>query len=312
VTVVDELAPFIGALNLDRLRLGAPRRFIFFCGGKIDKTKSRPPSLRDYLLRELKGRNAVDGAEFVCAETATQLFRDSGYGDLIAFEEDIAHLSDIILVIGESAGSLTELGAFSMNETISRRLKIIVRDDYYNQESFIRHGPLRHMEQKYSDSVSSYPWRVYSDDSGIIKSTAAPHITNIRQELVDRLSTVSATEAFLLSNRRHTMILIYWILHVLRAAIIKEIVEALDRFGIKENQDSVKRYLYCMRVAEWIGEKKYGHPTYYYPRIDRDPLEYAFNDVKIRDHTRWKSIIAERLTSRALRRPKVVLELVGS
>jgi hypothetical protein len=141
VTAADALAPFIGALNLSRLRLGPPRRFIFFCGGRIDLKSTRPLSLRDYLHREFVGAKAINDAKFVYAESATQLYRDSKYRDLIAFEEDIAQISDIVLIIGESAGSLTELGAFSMNNAIAPRLKIIIQDKYYDSESFIRYGP---------------------------------------------------------------------------------------------------------------------------------------------------------------------------
>lgn len=272
MTAANVLAPFIKAINLSRLRLGPPRRFIFFCGGKIDSNSSKPLSLRDYLSRELTGAKSIDDAHFVYAESATQLYRDSKYKDLIAFEEDIAQISDIVLIIGESAGSLTELGAFSMNAAIAPRLKIIIQDDHYSQESFIRNGPIRHMEDMRDDSVSSYPWRISSTDRKIIKSSAAPHVPNIRHELVDRLAKVAAKETFSVHNKRHIMISIFWIVQRLRGAILKEIADSLAHFDISETPENIRKYLYCMRVADWIGEKKYGNPVYYYPQIDRDPF----------------------------------------
>ena len=64
-----------------------------------------------------------------------------------------------------------------------------------------------------------------------------------------------------------------------------EIADSLAHFGVTETQENIRKYLYCMRVAEWIGEKKYGNPVFYYPKVDRDPFEYAFtvptNDPKV-------------------------------
>jgi hypothetical protein len=214
----------------------------------------------------------------------------------------------IVLIIGESAGSLTELGAFSMNIEIAPRLEIITQDKYYSHESFIRNGPLRHMEKLWPDSVSSYDWRTNSHDNTIVKSSAAPHVTRIRQELVDRLAKVNAKEKFDRSNKRHIMILIFWIVQRLRGAIPKEISESLARFGVNETQDNILNFLYCMRVADWIGEKKYGHPIYYYPTVNTDPFEYAFL-VKTNDPLRFKSDVAAQMRKRDVSRPKPVLKL---
>jgi hypothetical protein len=155
-----------------------------------------------------------------------------------------------------------------MNAAIAPRLKIIVQDKYYSDESFIRNGPIRHMEESWEDSVSSYPWSVSSGDNTIKKSSAAPHVSSTRQELIDRLAKVAAKEALDVTNKRHVMILIFWIVQRLRGAILKEIADSLSHFGVTETQENIRKYLYCMRVADWIGEKKYGHPIYYYPKVE--------------------------------------------
>ena len=59
--------------------------------------------MRHYLLNERKiGRRLK--ADIVLAETANQLYRDTAYKDLITFEEDIAKISALVLVIAESSG----------------------------------------------------------------------------------------------------------------------------------------------------------------------------------------------------------------
>jgi hypothetical protein len=96
--------------DLDHSKLGFkyPSKFIFLCGGVISKT-GKAISLRDYLyrVRNIEGRLA---GGIILAEEATQLYRDSHYRDLISFEEDIARIAAIVLVIPESPGSLAELG----------------------------------------------------------------------------------------------------------------------------------------------------------------------------------------------------------
>jgi hypothetical protein len=166
------------------------------------------------------------------------------------------------------------------------------------------------MEDLREDAVSSYPWRINVKDGTIIKSSAAPHVSSIRQELIERLTKVAAKETFQPGNKRHIMILIFWIVQRLRGAILKEIAESLSHFGITETPENIRKYLYCMRVADWIGEKKYGHPVYYYPRIDHDPFEYAFSGTA-NDPLRFKSDVAAGISRRDLSRPRPVLDLVG-
>jgi hypothetical protein len=255
VSAADILAPFATALDLDRLQLASPRRFIFFCGGRVDE-HGRPFSLRDLTVRKLKGRNAINDVHIVLAESATQLFRDSKYRNLVAFEEDIAQLADIIFLISESAGSLTELGAFSMIPDIARRLRVLVRDDHFNQDSFIKFGPLRQLEDVNDTYVCSFPWKTRLDGS-IVALSAKPYMNDIRNELVQWLDDIAKSEAFNSTLNRHKMLLIYWIVYVLRGAILKDIVESLHHFQVDLDADEVRPYLYCMRVAEWVGERKY-------------------------------------------------------
>jgi hypothetical protein len=90
------------------------------------------------------------------------------------------------------------------------------------------------MEELRDDSVSSYPWKVNSKQKKIVKASAAPHVSNIRQELIDRLASVAAAEMFSAGNKRRIMISTFWIVQRLRGAILKEIGDALAHFGITE------------------------------------------------------------------------------
>jgi hypothetical protein len=311
VSVTEIIKPFVDAMNLGKVRIGPSQRFIFFCGGRLSEPPARPASLRDYLRRRIAGTAKIPNVNFVFAESATGLFRDSGYSDLIQFEADIAQISEIVLLIAESAGSLTELGAFAMHEWIAPRLHVLIQMEYYHAESFIRQGPLRLMLDRHN-AVSFYPWKTRSDGSLKITSISS-HIRNIKKDITTRLKRIPKTEEFDRTLPRHVMIAIFWCIYILRGATIKEITEILPLLNVVRTEAEIRKYLYCMRVAGWVEETQYGHTVWFYNRVDIDPFNYSFKPgAPKRDSLRWKSDIAEAIKRSHLRRPKPIVSAIGS
>ena len=158
--MTESLSKLFSDLDLDLVRIRRPSKVVFFCGGAMAGRSSAAPgveSLRNYLINTCEIRSKISG-EIVLAEGATTLYRDSGYHDLISFEEDIARLSAIILVIAESPGSLAELGAFASNDTIRKKLAIIVEHIHYDAESFIRFGPIERLRLENDSRVAVFSW----------------------------------------------------------------------------------------------------------------------------------------------------------
>jgi hypothetical protein len=116
-----ELDRLFSDLDFDKLRLQRPSKFIFFCGGKLSDDDNGASSMRHYLLRQRRIGKRLKG-HVILAEAANQLYRDTDYHDLITFEEDIAKISAMVLVVAESAGSLAELGAFASNDITKQSL----------------------------------------------------------------------------------------------------------------------------------------------------------------------------------------------
>ena len=112
--MTDDLLNLFNDLDRAKLRLRRPSKFIFFCGGRLTNQDGAAASLRYYLLNDRKISGRLD-TDVILAERANQLYRDTDYHDLITFEEDIAKISAMILVVAESEGSLAELGAFASN-----------------------------------------------------------------------------------------------------------------------------------------------------------------------------------------------------
>jgi hypothetical protein len=199
-------------LDKSKLRFKNPSKFVFLCGGVIsDATGARPVSLRDYLYRVRQIQSRLNG-NLILAEAATQIYRDTDYTDLISFEEDIARIAAIVLVIPESPGSLAELGSFATNDTIRRALRVIIQDQYASSESFVRYGPIqRVIKTQGRDCIGVYPWRSNIDDHPIVRSII-PHYFAIVDFINDHLRRVHASVTFPCDNDLLLFYITYWLI----------------------------------------------------------------------------------------------------
>ena len=265
-----------------------PSRFIFFCGGATSENARDACSMRHYLLNERKiGRRLK--ADVVLAETANQLYRDTTYQDLITFEEDIAKISTIVLVIAESAGSLAELGAFASNKTLSRTLTILMQEKYADAESFIRFGPVERIKNDDNDRVAFFPWRMHKN-SKIVKSSASPHITSIIEFVNDRLSKVPTTTTLSANDDLRDFVILYWILFLSLAIPLGKLTSYASNMIGHLDDRAVRRKLYCMQLAGWVDRKRYSNVDYYYCCFDVDPIHYKFREgVAERESIRRKA-----------------------
>src|SRR4051794_35968807 len=85
----------------------------------------------------------------ILAEQAAPLTADGEYKDLLKFEQDIAQVVGLIVLFVESAGSLAELGAFAALPTVAPSLLAVVDEHYYDQNSFVKNGPIKFLENEY-------------------------------------------------------------------------------------------------------------------------------------------------------------------
>jgi hypothetical protein len=200
----------------DKLRFTRPSKFVFLCGGIISST-TQPNTLRDYLYRT-RHLSAHLNAKVVLAEEARDLYRSTKYRDLISFEEDIARIASLVLVIPESPGSLAELGAFATNEVIRQTLCVIMQERFANDESFIRLGPVENIIQNQGrDFVGFYPWRVNDTSYRISVRSISPHYRAVVDFINNHLNRVPASTLFHRTKELILFFIIYWIINILVA-----------------------------------------------------------------------------------------------
>lgn len=137
----------------------------FVCGA-ADSVGASNPSLRRRFLDYVQ----TNEPNIVCvrAENAvTDLLRRvderRASKDLSVIEEAIAETVDSLLLFPESPGSFAELGLFSANEKISRKMLVAVEHQYQG-DSFIILGPIKRINS--NSSFSPQPMTITGDVNG--------------------------------------------------------------------------------------------------------------------------------------------------
>lgn len=236
-------------------------------------------NLRDYIWR-VRGIGQ-NGYSFVLAESAQQLYRDSKYDDLITFEEDIARIASVVLVISESAGSLAELGAFCSNPVISPVLRVIISEENFQQESFIRWGPVERVRgADHRERVGVFPWTMSEDDVLDLPSVE-PHYPEIERFIRNHVD--AAPSAMLYPDEAEVAQFydILWSIYLADAITPAKLLETIRKVHGDLTANSLRRKLYSLMVAKWVAMVPYGGQDYYYLPVQDDPFQYGFIDGTI-------------------------------
>ena len=298
-------------MNLAKLRIERPTKFIFFCGGTIRSGNSNGAnSLRDYLYRVRSCSKRLHG-EIVLAEAANELYRDTRYGDLISFEEDIARIAAVVLVIAESPGSLAELGAFASNETIRRALRVILQTSNWNKESFIRYGPVERIRNDNSEHIGVYPWRTNAAGNLIVRS-ARPHHSEIIKFLNQHLDATSKTEIFPAGDDLQMFFVTYWVIYLSYAISSATLYDLIRMLIPAATNNDIRNKVFCMQLAGWVAVERYSGKDYFYCCQDRDAFHYAYHDhVTARDSNRRKLAISTAIRQKE-RTPRHVTSVAAA
>ena len=292
-----------------KLRFTRPSKFVFLCGGVISQN-TPPNTLRDYLYRTKRLANHLN-ADVVLAEEARDLYRATKYSDLITFEEDIARVASLVIVIPESPGSLAELGAFATNEIIWQALCVIVQERFAYDESFIRLGPIEHIIQHQGrDFVGVYPWRI--DNSRILSRSMSPHYGELVDFINVHLDRLPASTLFHRVPELQVFYLIYWITNMLVAVSSSVLKDCVSFLLPDARPDDISNKIYSLMIAGWLKKYSYSRKDYYYATVDSDPFNYSYKaGIWERDSLRRKSDIRARMKAIEQVPPYVLSKAAG-
>jgi hypothetical protein len=104
-------------LRPPKYRFRRLKSVVFLCGANGSKGRD---ALRDYLHKFTPNLNVF------YAERVWQTIADLGERDALQMEEELAKLADLVIIIVQSPGTFTELGAFSLSPPLRRKMLAIV------------------------------------------------------------------------------------------------------------------------------------------------------------------------------------------
>src|SRR5690606_21262580 len=101
----------------------------------------------------------------------------------LEMENQLADLADAVIIIVESPGTFAELGAFSSNPSLRKKMLPILSHEYKNiKDSFIATGPVQ-----WIDKDSLFKPSLYANHSMILQ--AAPEIDERMKRIKPELSS---------------------------------------------------------------------------------------------------------------------------
>ncbi len=301
------ISKFLEIVDVDNIHVYTPTKNIFVCGGKIDVKSETPKSFREAFMR-LYGDGKFPSYIAILAEELNPFFPKGKYQDLLNLEEHIAQISELILLFSESYGSVAELGSFSVNDEIRQRLLVALDEENYNDNSFIRLGPIKVLENLYGDCavcVLSKQYLEFASIDDLSKLDTNKFEHTIRSSIENRVKKVPKEKSFDSNIPGHLIKLVTGFTQIFGALRFDEINSLLIGFQVELPEDDLHNYLLCSEFYKWTKKQKRGNKTYYIAITQRKAIGYTINKDKyskgkiayeseIRDY--WKNSEQDRFS----------------
>jgi len=144
-------------------------RKIFLCGAS-PQTRGAIRGKVAKLLKERPKHFWYDQYDIYYPETIFDgLMAGPNRFDVLTLENMLAEAVDAVILILESPGTMTELGAFANHPQLRKRLVVIQDQKFRKTRSFIRQGPIRLLQDRHEGQV------VYLDFTSIEKDIEEIH-----------------------------------------------------------------------------------------------------------------------------------------
>jgi hypothetical protein len=287
----------IADIDFTQTEIIRPKTLLFLCGGKESQATRLLPSMRETLLRRLPDRRVFGRSQILLAERAIEALPDTTFENLLDLEECIAAVVDAIVLIVESPGSICELGAFAKTPEISRKLLVVIQNDFANAQSFITLGALGYLKSRDpSREIMPYHWTDVAAEGVLVSD----YILNAMiADITEALGKVPRSEKFHSEERGHMIYLTLAFCHLLRGAKLGELKQCFEFSSITIAENEIKKGLETLQICGLLKKVNIGPKrVHYVARIPRIPLEIAFRTGvadRSRDTLRRLTLIVEAI-----------------
>ena len=215
-------------------------------------------SFRDaFWRRTLKSDGPKWLRDLIRPEDMVGWLEHSGYYDLLEFERDACYLARATVLFAESPGSHAELGSIVIDESLSRRLAVIVQQKYRveaDKNSFLNLGPLRRADREGQLCVID-PTVDFDLPEGDYEA--------IIELLEGWLPAQHKKEKLHPQNRAHIFLLLADLADVLLIASEPDLIEGLKHFGVTIRLEDLRKLLGMLKFLGLIRLYQHGAAKYW-------------------------------------------------
>jgi hypothetical protein len=146
-----------------------------------------------------------------------------------------------------------------------KRLFVVIREEHWNEPSFVKLGPLRRIERE----VGREAIHVIADhDVGLEGKSAAKVDKKKLVEMLEgplerRVNTVREPTTFDPRRAGHVIKLIVGLVQEYGALTLREISWLLKVLGAEKSDDQIRGYLCCAAAVDWLTTVSKGTNDYY-------------------------------------------------
>jgi len=118
---------------------------LFLCGGSTAAETKFRRKVGDYIS---KMKSNYRYPVYYTEEMFMEQILGHQKQDLLSLENLLADSVHCVVILLQSPGTFTELGAFANHEKLSDKLVVVIEPRYRRKPSFINRGPLRYLKSK--------------------------------------------------------------------------------------------------------------------------------------------------------------------
>lgn len=259
---------FLDKLSCDNLRIVKFPEIVLLCGGPI--STENVISFRNFLFK-----NDLS-TKYLFPENIKEWNQDNLYTDLLTFEEDLAMIISAVVLFVESAGAIAELGAFSKIASINSKLLVIMDTVHYNNDSFIKLGPIKYLENLNDEPILTC--RFLQRNSFCIEN-CKEELNTVKNEINSFVKDIK-TKKLDFTQTAHVALFICEILSYFQVLSFSEIREIMDCI-CSQAKIILQRAIFLLEALDLIKSEHYMRSNYYFPTNCGQTVRFSFKDKYI-------------------------------
>lgn len=234
------------------------RKVVFLCGGNCSANRN---AIAEYLRKKHEAL-LVFYADNVWEEISSIPGRNA-----LEMEEMLAALSDVVVLLVESPGTFTELGAFSLSDALRAKLLPIVERSHKNEPSFINTGPIR-----WIDKDSAFAPTIWVDSRSVLTC-----VRDLDERLQRLKPEKSARVSNLVDSPKHLLFFVCDLVAIAGPCPRKVIEYLATRILQPTSKIDVASLVGLAHALSILQRTSVGDETYYFMPLNGDQKLQSFH-----------------------------------